>query len=31
MNEDKLIFGAKVLKHFVNNALGLDYEHYEIT
>ena len=31
MNEDKIIFNLKVLKKFINNSLGLNYEKCEIT
>lgn len=31
MNEDKIVFDLKVLKKFINNSLGLNYEKYEIT
>ncbi|PIU65816.1 MAG: hypothetical protein COS84_06435 [Armatimonadetes bacterium CG07_land_8_20_14_0_80_40_9] len=31
MNEAKLCFNLGILKHFINNALGLSYETYKIT
>jgi len=31
MNEDKLIFSLKILKKFINNALDLNYEKFDIT
>ena len=31
MDESKLVFDAKILKHFINNALGLSYEKHDIT
>lgn len=31
MNDDKIIFSLKVLKKFINNALGLNYEKQDIT
>lgn len=31
MDEAKLMFNLGILKHFINNALGLNYEKYEIT
>ena len=31
MNEDKIIFSLKILKKFINNVLGLNYEKQDIT
>jgi hypothetical protein len=31
MNEDKIIFDLKILKKFINNSLGLNYEKFDIT
>ena len=31
MDESKLVFDVKILKHFINNALGLSYEKHAIT
>jgi len=31
MNEDKIVFDLKVLKKFINNSLGLNYEKFDIT
>jgi hypothetical protein len=31
MNEDKIVFNLKVLKKFINNSLGLNYDKYEVT
>jgi hypothetical protein len=31
MNEDKIVFDLKILKKFINNSLGLNYEKYDIT
>jgi len=31
MNEDKLVFSLKILKKFINNALDLNYEKFDIT
>ena len=31
MNEDKIVFDLKMLKKFINNSLGLNYEKYEVT
>ena len=31
MDENKISFGLGILKHFINNSLGLDYESNKIT
>ena len=31
MDESKLVFDVKILKHFINNSLGLSYEKHDIT
>ena len=31
MDESKVVFNLGILKHFINNSLGLDYERYNIT
>lgn len=31
MDESKVVFNLGILKHFINNSLGLDYERYKIT
>src|SRR3989344_3120904 len=31
MNETKLMFDLGILKHFINNSLGLSYEKFDIT
>lgn len=31
MNEDKIVFDLKILKKFINNSLGLNYEKFDIT
>ena len=31
MDESKIVFNLGILKHFINNSLGLDYETNKIT
>ena len=31
MDESKIVFNLGILKHFINNSLGLDYERHKIT
>jgi len=31
MNEDKIVFSLKILKKFINNSLGLNYEKFDVT